>query len=307
MNSVNPVRRSGGSGYSRRRAPSKTFPRESIGASDVPGLARHAVQELDLVVVRLELLVVERPVGEGGAGRQRAGAVAAIVSLRCLKFHGIRRQLWHVQWIDVPPTAFIIRPGAIAGVEASAAVRRWVGTSSLTFARPSQLRMSLRISSAWKSRTEKRPPASSATTSRPACARGSTAVPPPAPRPMTTTSVPFLLVLIVASLPAALEQWVVRGRLVRRHDGDVELLLRGTEAELDAGETEQVPADEIRRCRRARGRRTCLAGSAPGRGRRTPATRPRTPERRSARARSGRRPAARARGRRAAPRSWRAR
>src|SRR5687768_13307691 len=155
------------------------------------------------------------------------------------------RQLWHVQWIEVPPTPFIIRPGAIAGTDFSAAVRRWVGTSSFTFARPSQLRMSLRISSAWKSRTEKRPPASSATTSSPACASGRTAVPPPAPRPMTTTSAPFLLVLTVASLPSALEQGEVRRRLVRRDDGHVHLLLGRGEAQLHAREADQVPADEV--------------------------------------------------------------
>ena len=43
--------------------------------AQVPRLARDAVQELDLVVVGLELLVVDRPVGERRAGRKRPGAV----------------------------------------------------------------------------------------------------------------------------------------------------------------------------------------------------------------------------------------
>src|SRR5580765_4849983 len=49
--------------------------------------------------------------------------------------------------------------------------------------------MLLRISSGAKSRRVSHVPASSPTTSRPACVSGSTATPPAAPRPMTTTSV----------------------------------------------------------------------------------------------------------------------
>ena len=52
----------------------------------------------------------------------------------------------------MPPTAFIIRPGATAGVVGDVGESRWVGTSLFTLTRPSQLRMSLRISSAGKSR-----------------------------------------------------------------------------------------------------------------------------------------------------------
>ena len=60
----------------------------------------------------------------------------------------MRRQLWAPQWIDVPPTPFIIRDAPIAGVVCDAGVVRCVGISLFTLARPSQLRMSLRISSA---------------------------------------------------------------------------------------------------------------------------------------------------------------
>src|SRR5918994_3532476 len=83
--------------------------------------------------------------------------------------------------------------------------------------------------------------------SSPASASGSTAVPPPAPSPMTTTSVAFsVTVAIVPSVSAsAAPQRVVDGRLVRRDDADVELLLRLAVAELDAGEADQVPADEV--------------------------------------------------------------
>ena len=75
--SVKPVPRSGGIGYSRARAPSNVLPRRIDRALDVAGLARHADLELDLVVVRLELLETERPVLDRRSLRYARRAVAS--------------------------------------------------------------------------------------------------------------------------------------------------------------------------------------------------------------------------------------
>jgi hypothetical protein len=65
-----------------------------------------------------------------------------------LKFHGRKRQLCVIQWIDVPPTAFIIGPTAPSGrVAATLAFGRVVGTSLFAFQRPHESRMSFLISS----------------------------------------------------------------------------------------------------------------------------------------------------------------
>src|SRR5688572_24401894 len=92
-----------------------------------------------------------------------------------------------------------------------------------------------------------------ATTSRPASDSGSTAVPPAAPSPITTTSaclwlcVDMLVAVLSVRLPAcAAPQRVVDCGLVGRYHGDVELLLGLRVDHLDPGEPQQVPADEVR-------------------------------------------------------------
>ena len=65
-----------------------------------------------------------------------------------MKFHGRNRQLCVIQWIDVPPTAFIIGPVAPSGrVAATLAFGRVVGTSWFALNRPHESRMSFVISS----------------------------------------------------------------------------------------------------------------------------------------------------------------
>ena len=78
---------------------------------------------------------------------------------------------------------------------------RCVGTSRLAFwTAIGQSRTLLRISSGAKSFFDSQVPASRPTTSMPACANGSTATPPAAPRPTTTTSVGFSLIAIRGSV-----------------------------------------------------------------------------------------------------------
>src|SRR5688572_3112214 len=151
--------------------------------------------------------------------------------------------------MEVPPTAFIIRPGAAGRTAVCAAFSRAVGISPFTFTRPMWLRMSLRISSDGKSRFVRRWPASSPTTSRPAEARGSAATPPPAPSPTMTTSACLSRLAMSASSRLVLlleaEEREVRRGLVRRPHDRVERLLLWLEVQPDAGEAEQVPADEV--------------------------------------------------------------
>src|SRR5688572_17034080 len=151
--------------------------------------------------------------------------------------------------MEVPPTAFIIRPGAAGRTAVCAAFSRAVGISPFTFTRPMWLRMSLRISSDGKSRFVRRWPASNPTTSRPAAARGSAATPPPAPSPTMTTSACLSRLAMSASSRLVLlleaEQRKVGRRLVSRPHDCVERLLLRLEVQLDAGEAEQVPADEL--------------------------------------------------------------
>src|ERR1700704_3115175 len=96
-----------------------------------------------------------------------------------------------------------------------------------------QPRWFLRGPSGAKSRRVSHDPASRPITSRPACASGSAATPPAAPRPMMTTSVSFNLVAIWACLGEVLI--VVRRLVVRFQVVLLELLLiRGGHHRADA-------------------------------------------------------------------------
>ena len=65
-----------------------------------------------------------------------------------LKFHGRNRQLWVIQWMDVPPTALIIGPVAPSGrVAATLELGLVVGTSWFDLYRPYSFRIALVISS----------------------------------------------------------------------------------------------------------------------------------------------------------------
>src|SRR5262245_16079311 len=110
--------------------------------------------------------------------------------------------------------------------------------------------MLLRISSGAKSRRVSQVPASRPTTSRPACVSGSTATPPVAPRPMTTTSVPLSLVAIAFAGPVVERclrlvehASVIRGSMRGRH-GDAHLLLARRDGGAHAGIADQIPANE---------------------------------------------------------------
>src|SRR3954451_13591609 len=144
----------------------------------------------------------------------------------------------------VPPTALPILLAMAGGSAVWSAVNWWVGISFANFSRDSQPRMSLRISSDGKSRNETRGPASSPTIWSPARARGSAAVPPAAPSPTMTTSVFLSLVAMSASV-GDLEDGVVGGRLVRRLHPRPDPLLDGGHGQLDSGELDQVPPDEV--------------------------------------------------------------
>src|SRR5450759_5659508 len=82
-------------------------------------------------------------------------------------------------------------------------------------------------------------------TSRPACASGSAATPPAAPRPMMTTSVSFNLVLTGPRFRERLV--VVRRFVVRLQIVLFELLLiRTGHHRPDARVADEIPADEVR-------------------------------------------------------------
>src|SRR5262249_17844756 len=123
-----------------------------------------------------------------------------------------------------------------------------------------QPRTLLRISSGAKSRRVMAPPASRPITSSPACASGSTATPPAAPRPMTTTSVSLSLVAMSEiSRVRAVIHWRIppRGRLVERFEVVGRSVIRFERAGLErllvgrrhhrphAWIPDQVPADEV--------------------------------------------------------------
>src|SRR5262245_35908386 len=94
-----------------------------------------------------------------------------------------------------------------------------------------------------------------ATTLRPACASGSTATPPLAPRPMMTTSAVDWRALVAVEHPLPPEAGarrlrrehphVVRGD-VRRLQTRIELLIARRHRESKTRITEQIPADEVR-------------------------------------------------------------
>src|SRR5262245_60148647 len=112
-----------------------------------------------------------------------------------------------------------------------------------------------RISSGAKSRRVIAPPASRPTTSSPACAIGSTATPPAAPSPITTTSVSLSL---VAMFHVSAMLFKTRGGLVEAVEivrrlvigleltGLERLLIRSAHHGPDARIAEQIPSDEIR-------------------------------------------------------------
>ena len=76
IRSMKPVLRSGGIGYARLRGAFEDVAARIDRALDVAGLARHADLVLDLVVVRLELVVAERPVFDRRSLRHARRAVA---------------------------------------------------------------------------------------------------------------------------------------------------------------------------------------------------------------------------------------
>src|SRR5688572_21881923 len=144
----------------------------------------------------------------------------------------------------VPPTALTMLIAMAGGPAGSAAVGRCVGISRANLMRASHERMSLRISSDGKSRNERRGPASRPITFSPLCASGSAAVPPAAPSPTMTTSV-FLSWVAMSAPPGDAEDGVVGGGPVRGLHARADPLLHGRDGQLDAGEPDEVPADEV--------------------------------------------------------------
>src|SRR6185295_10455958 len=109
-----------------------------------------------------------------------------------------------------------------------------------------QPRKLLRSSSGAKSFRDSHVPASSPTTSIPACASGSAATPPAAPRPTITTSVSLSLVAIVVI--SGLGEFVLVGRLVDllQRLRLQALLIRRADHRADARIVDEIPADVVR-------------------------------------------------------------
>src|SRR5436309_9381811 len=145
---------------------------------------------------------------------------------------------------------------------------RTVGASRFAFwTAIGQPRRLFRSSSGAKSRLVSHVPASSPTTLRPPCVRGSTATPPTAPMPTTTTSVSLSLVAMkLASLTVevtrrhlAVIAWlthasagfgerveIVRGLVIRPQAVCLEsLLVGGRHHRAHAGVPDQIPPDEV--------------------------------------------------------------
>src|SRR6185295_1981980 len=129
---------------------------------------------------------------------------------------------------------------------------RVVGISCCAFCTAcGQSRTLLRSSSGAKSFFDSHVPASRAMTSMPACAIGSAATPPVAPRPMITTSVSLsrvamdVLEIIMAPRRGLVEHRVVVRRLVIGLERDAHLLLVGGDDRPHAGIAEEIPADEV--------------------------------------------------------------
>src|SRR5262245_20221793 len=141
---------------------------------------------------------------------------------------------------------------ALADARARNVGASWLVLCEVSIGQPRTL---LRISSGAKSRRVIAPPASRPITSSPACASGSTATPPAAPSPMTTTSVSLSLVamfhvsgMLFKTRCRLVETFEVVGGLV------IGLELAGFERFLigrrhhgpHARVAEQIPSDEIR-------------------------------------------------------------
>src|SRR5690554_6695028 len=128
-----------------------------------------------------------------------------------------------------------------------------VGISRLAFGTAcGQSRRLLRTSSGAKSRVENQPPASRPITLRPALTSGSTATPPTAPSPITTTSVLGSSVAMITSLCDSSRIYRILG--VSRHvigglpaGGQPPALADFFRTGDDAhtGVADQVPADEV--------------------------------------------------------------
>ena len=211
---------------------------------DVPGLAGDAGEVLVLVVVRLELVVVERPVDRGRVLRDRVRRrSASSTPTRILKFHGRKRQLCVIQWIDVPPTALIIGPVAPSGrVAATRELGLVVGTSQFDLYRPYSFRSRARdlvegVVADLQPRT-----GLDRDDLHPGLRRAAwTAVPPAAPRPTTTTSA-GCIISGISVLPrhAGAEQRQRVRRLEVRLRHDVEPLVASADARAVAPGSERA-------------------------------------------------------------------
>src|SRR5438067_1689879 len=106
-----------------------------------------------------------------------------------------------------------------------------------------QPRTLLRSSSGAKSRFVNHVPASMPTTSMPACASGSAATPPAAPRPTMTTSASFSLVATcLRESVVVVRRFVVRLQIVRLEP----LLIPAAHHRPHTGICDEIPADEMR-------------------------------------------------------------